>query len=147
VSDPDSLTAFFLSLDERPGDHVTLLALADWYEEQGQSNNANCLRWTVRNAVYPFRYRRDGGLTVSTESWHDGWYWWAYNDTHYGKDWGHPLHCRLPLHVWNRLRHNFNYAPSVVKQYPTLRDAYEAMFEAWPLVGPLAANSTRGSRT
>ena len=50
---PDPLAAFYLALEESPGDPVTLQALADWYEEQGQTDDAACLRWTVRQPALP----------------------------------------------------------------------------------------------
>ena len=139
MPETDALAGFFLSLDERPGDWVILQALADWYEEQGLPENARCLRWTADRALHPFRYRRDGGLTVSGASWHDGWFWWALDDRDSGAEWGHPLHCRLPRGVWKHLRRTFDHAESVFKEYPTQRAAYDALLEAWPLVGPLGA--------
>jgi uncharacterized protein (TIGR02996 family) len=146
MSEPDPPAALYLTLDENPGDHVTLLALADWYEEQGQAGCAACLRWTVRNALYPFHYSRDL-LKKNGSDWHEGWYWWALDDPYAGADWGHPLHCRLPLKVWHRLQHGFTWTPLVFKEYPTLRAAYEALLEAWPRVGPLGADVVRGART
>ncbi len=135
MAEPDPLTAFYLSLDESPGDAVTVLALADWYEEQGQPDSARCLRWAVRGMLYPFRYRR-GALARNGKDWHDGWFWWALDDPYEGQAWGHPLHCRLPLRVWNRLRHGFKYEPRVFKEYPSQRAAYEALLEAWSLADP-----------
>jgi uncharacterized protein (TIGR02996 family) len=146
MSEPDPLTAFFLMLDEHPGDSVTLLALADWYEEQGRPEGAACVRWVVRNVRYPFRYRRDGGLSVSGVEWHDGWYWWALDDPYAGQTWGHPLHCRLPHRLWNRLKHSFKYEPAVFKEYASQRQAYEALLEAWPSVGPLIDVAPREAR-
>jgi uncharacterized protein (TIGR02996 family) len=141
MPDPNPLAALFLSLDATPGDHVTLLALADWFEEQGQPEKAACLRWTIRNNLRPFRYTRDGSVTKKSNDWNDGWYWWARADPYIGQGWGHPLHCRLPYQVWEKLHHTFTYDPLVVKQYPTQRDAYEALLDAWPRVGPLGADA------
>lgn len=130
---------FYLTLAETPGDPATLYALADWYEELGDLDRAACLRWTVQRGLHPFLYRSDGGLLVTSQSWHDGWYWWANSDQ-YGRDWGHPVSCRLPQPLWRMLRHSFSYKnPAVFKEYSTLRDAYEALFEAWILLGPARA--------
>jgi uncharacterized protein (TIGR02996 family) len=140
MPEPDPLAAFFLSLDEQPGDRVTLLALADWYDEQDHSDRAACLRWAVGNAVCPFRFTRGGGLTITAPAdWHEGWYWWALDDPYAGRGWGHPLHCRLPLKVWRQLEHTFHCEPSVFKEYPSGGAAWEALLEAWPRVGPLTS--------
>jgi hypothetical protein len=133
MSDPDPQDAFFLSLEEIPGDRVTLLALADWYEEQDQHDCADCLRWTVRHGHYPFRAVR-AGLKKFGHEWHEGWYWWAIDDPYSGESWGHPRHCQLPPEVWRQLQHTIPYVPAVMKEYPTQRAAYEALFEAWPRV-------------
>jgi hypothetical protein len=135
MSDTDALQAFYLVLDENPGDQVTLLALAGWYEEHDQPIAADCLRWAARHSAWPFRYRANGGLIVSSAVWHDGWFWWAIDDPFRGRDWGHEPNCRLPAPVWNELRHTFNYDPAVFKEYPTRRAAFEALIEVWPMVG------------
>src|SRR5262249_31745497 len=127
----DSLHAFYLSLEESPHDPVTLQALADWYEEQGNPDAADCLRWAVQHTKSPFRYRRDSGLTVSSAGWHDGWLWWAVDDPYYGRDWGHPRSCMLPRELWSRLHHSFPYDPAVFKEYETAQGAYEALIDAW----------------
>jgi uncharacterized protein (TIGR02996 family) len=135
MSAPDPLSAFYLALEDVPDDRLTLLALADWYEEEGGPDAADCLRWTVRNAVWPFRYSVNSGLSVSSAVWHDGWFWWSVDEPFHGRDWGHDPHCLLPAAVWQKLRHTFNYDPAVFKEYPTRRSAYEALIEAWPRVG------------
>ncbi len=119
---------------------MTLLALADWYEEQDQHEWAVSLRWTVRHGRYPFRCRR-AGLKKFGHEWREGWYWWAIDDPIYGRDWGHPQHCRLPREVWQPLQHTLPDPPAVFKDYPTQQAAYEALFEAWPRVGLLEADA------
>ena len=57
MSQIDTLAGFYLALRESPGDPVTLLALADWFEEQGQADNAACVRWSLRRERRPFEYR------------------------------------------------------------------------------------------
>ena len=66
-------------------------------------------------------------------SWKDGWYWWVIEEM----NWAEDKACRLPPKLWNRLVHSFPYEPSVFKEYPTLRSAYEALFEAWPAFAPI----------
>jgi uncharacterized protein (TIGR02996 family) len=131
----DPLSAFYDALDQTPEeDRVTLLALADWYEEQGEPEAAECLRWTVRQGLSPFCYQRDGGgVTVSSDAWHDGWFWWSVDEPSQTSDWGHDPACRLPRALWQKLRHTFNYDPAVFKEYRTRRAAYEALLEAWPM--------------
>jgi hypothetical protein len=127
------LDAFYLALTEQPGDKVTILALADSYEERGIVETAECLRWLLEKGRVPFRYcKKDAGLTVEGRGWHDGWFWWAVAERHLGQDWGYPPGCRLPPRLWDRLPHQFAYSPSVFKEYPTCRAAYEAVFAAWP---------------
>jgi uncharacterized protein (TIGR02996 family) len=147
MSGSDPLQAFYLVMDENPGDRVTLLALADWYEEHDQPDAADCLRWAARHGHRPFRYGVNGGLTVSSAVWHDGWFWWSIDDPYHGRDWGHDDSCRLPPPVWNKLRHTFNYDPAVFKEYPTRRDAFEALIEIWPLIEAIELERTNREAT
>jgi uncharacterized protein (TIGR02996 family) len=124
--------ALYLALDEAPGDTFTTMALADWYEEHGNLDAAECLRWSIARKRWPFRYTKSGGLSVSSDAWHSGWLWWALDDRNYGRNWGHPPECRLPVALWTRLPHDFTYTPAVFKEYKTRREAYEALFAAWP---------------
>lgn len=135
MSGPDPLEAFYLALEESPGDRATLLALADWHDEQGDTNAATCLRWVVSRGRCPFRYRM-GAIRANSPYFHDGWYWWTVEDRH-GSDWGHTSECRLPRKLWQHLRHSFDFDPLVCKQYATVRDAYEVLLEAWPRAQPL----------
>ena len=126
--------AFYLSLDESPGDATTLCALADWYEERGELGNAGCVRWTIRRGLHPIRFVRDKSQATAVRgvSWSDGWYWWVIDEP----NWAAEKACRLPPELWNRLAHSFRYEPGVFKEYPTRRAAYEAILEAWPLFAP-----------
>ena len=56
----DSPDAFYLALEESPGDPVTLQALADWYEEQGHADAAAlpALDGAARAAAVPLPPRR-----------------------------------------------------------------------------------------
>lgn len=138
----DALAAFYLALDEHPGDRTTLLVLADWYEEYGRSHAAACLRWTVEHDRHPFRYTR-GSINVLTDSFQEGWFWWALDDPSYGQDWGHPRTCRLPVEIWKPMRHTFAHVPALVKEYPSTQDAYLALIEAWPLARPAIRRERR----
>ena len=128
---PDALRAFYLALAETPGDPVTLLALSDWYDEQGDSSAAECVRWSARKKRWPFQYHR-GTLAVHSDTFHDGWLWWANDDPLFGADWGHSLECRLQPRLWKLLRRPHDITPLVVKEYETVQLAYEALIAAWP---------------
>jgi uncharacterized protein (TIGR02996 family) len=126
----DPLDAFYLALDEAPGDTVTTLALADWYEEHGQETAATCVRWALQQRRWPFRYLRGAvQVEVPSEDWHNGWYWWVLETPFSWR--GFPPECCLPQAVWDRLPHSFDYTPAVLKQYPSRRAAYQALFVAW----------------
>lgn len=74
------------ALDSDPGDALTRLALADWYEEQGRMDEATEQRWLVSVVKYPTG-RPSGGA----RSWHpdEPWDWWQI-----GAD--APPHATLP---------------------------------------------------
>lgn len=124
--------ALFFALEEDPTDRVAMHALADWFFDHGDQQAGSCLRWAGQFARSPFRYSREGGLAVSGSSWHEGWYWWALEDPNLGRFWGHSLECRIPRKIWRQLRHSFPYTPAVFKEYPNVREAFEALIEAWP---------------
>ena len=126
--------AFYRALDDAPDDATTLCALADWYEEQGDVSIAACVRWTIRLRLRPIRFSRvnDYGALRVGPTWNEGWYWWVVDEP----NWVEERACRLPPALWNRLDHSFPYVPSIFKEYPTRREAYEALFEAWPVFAP-----------
>jgi uncharacterized protein (TIGR02996 family) len=142
---PDPLDAFYLVLAELPGDIATLLALSDWYDEQGDAGAAECIRWCARRKRWPFRYPA-GSLTVASSEFRDGWFWWTCGEGARGDDWGFPAECRLPPRLWRQLRHSHPYTPAVYKQYETMRQAYEALIAAWPLVQPIEPGPRRRER-
>jgi uncharacterized protein (TIGR02996 family) len=136
MSQIDTLAGFYLALKENPGDPVTLLALADWYEENGLPEHASCLRWTAQRHRFPFEYRKeDPGMVNHSKAWTDGWYWWAIDDP-VGRGWGHPPTCHLPRPLWKRLENHFPFDVGVFKHFPSLQAAYEALFDVWPLFTP-----------
>src|SRR5262245_9864058 len=136
MSQIDTLAGFYHALKETPGDPVTLLALADWFEDNGQPDSASCVRWTLRRKRFPFEFHRnEGGLLNDSPTWHDGWFWWTTSEI-YGSDWGHPVTCRLPTDLWKRLKNHLPHDVSVMKHFPSLQAAYEALFDAWPLFPP-----------
>ena len=126
--------AFFRALDDAPDDATTLCALADWYEEQGDESIAACVRWTIRQGLRPYRFSRaDYRETLNVgSSMSDGWYWWVVDEPNGFEE----RSGRLPPALWNRLEHSFPYMPSNLKEYPSRRSAYEALFEAWPVFAP-----------
>jgi hypothetical protein len=131
MPDYDALDAFYRALEECPGDAATLAALADWYEEYDQGPSAACLRWTAEQQRWPFQYWRNGPVIYSIRSWQEGWYWWADEEQSFSRSSGIPGHCRLPPPLWQHLGHRLGFPPSLFKDYPTLREAYEALFAAW----------------
>jgi uncharacterized protein (TIGR02996 family) len=137
MPETDPVSPFYLAIEDDPDDRVSLLALADWFEEHDELVAADCLRWTVKYGRRPYCYPADGGLTVSSPDWHVGWFWWAVDDAAHTRDWGYPSHCRLPRTVWARLRHGFRHAPSVFKEYPSVRAAYEALIDVWEFAAPI----------
>lgn len=143
MTGPDALTAFYLTLEESPGDRVTLLALADWYDECGDDAAAACLRWAVEQGRAPYLFLRDAWTSRTGPAWHDGWFWWALDHERYGMDWGHSRECRLPERLWKLLRHTFDYQPSVFKEYDTARSAYEALLDAWKRGQPVTPAARR----
>src|SRR5262249_43937310 len=85
----DDQDVLYLALEEKPGDKVTMLALADWLEEHGHESDATCIRWAAERGRVPYSYQPDT-LKVTYEEWGTGWFWWAVDDPGYGSDWGHP---------------------------------------------------------
>jgi uncharacterized protein (TIGR02996 family) len=129
MTDLLELTALYAALSASPDDRITFLALADWYEDHDQPDEAECLRWLVKTARRPYQYFEANPLRYHHESWAEGWYWWTTERA--AEVWGYPENCQLPFAVWDRLDHTFAYNPITFKEYATVRDAYEAVLEAW----------------
>lgn len=141
----DPLGIFYHTLEETPGDKVTMLALADWYEENGHEPDAACIRWAAERQAIPYKYKHNT-LKVSFEEWGNGWFWWAVDDPGYGSDWGHSTNCRLPRDIWSKLRHTFSYSPAVFKEYETQREAYEVLIELWRKAPPRKTTRKRNAK-
>jgi hypothetical protein len=129
ASEPRELEGLFAALERAPGDRVTLLALADWYEERENARAAECLRWVAANGRAAYRHRHTDKLDHHHDTWKDGWYWWATDREKRG--WGYPDSAVIPHRLWDKLGHTFNYDPLVFKEYPTVRGALEALIAAW----------------
>jgi hypothetical protein len=141
-SEPRELKALFAALESSPGDPVTLLALADWYEEREDARGAESLRWLAAKGKAPYRHRHSDSLLHHHDTWKDGWYWWATAREKRG--WGYPDSAVIPHPLWDKLEHTFNYDPLVFKEYPTVRRAVEVLIAAWApaLVAPRRKKSS-----
>ena len=129
MTETRDLTALFDALEDVPDDRVTLLALADWFEDQDRSMAAGCLRWLAASGKLPYRYFAASPLRYHHESWAEGWFWWTTESEM--EKWGYPQTCELPFNLWDRLRHTFDYKPTTFKEYPRIREACEALVDAW----------------
>lgn len=129
VAESAERTAFFAALEANPADTVTLLAFADWCDEQDQSGHAACLRWLAEEGKVPYRYYHTNELRFHHETWHDGWWWWATDNEE--RPWGYPEASILPNKLWRKMSHTFSYDPCVFKEYPTVRGAFEAILLCW----------------
>jgi uncharacterized protein (TIGR02996 family) len=129
MAEPKELTAFFEALEDDPGDAVTLLALADWLDEGGESAKAECLRWLAKEGKAPYRYHRANELLYHHETWQEGWWWWTTDREK--SPWGYPESSSLPHRLWKKMKHSFSYDPCVFKEYHTVRGALQAVLEVW----------------
>lgn len=122
MRDDDCRDALFDALEADAGDAVSLAALADWSEEQGDDAAAACLRWLAGQGRRPFYFPRPGDR---------GPFLWILRDDE-------PLvkdeAAQLPPALWRELKGNDE--PGEVasyKSYRTARLAYLAAVGAWPL--------------
>jgi hypothetical protein len=129
----DPFTALYHALEETPGDALTLMALADCYLEEDRPEASTCIRWSQARGRYPFQYT-NGSLSVASDSMTHGYWWWVLDERGaVAGNWGLPHPCRLTRAMWKQLPHQYEYTPGVFKEYPTLREAYEALVYAWAL--------------
>lgn len=119
-----TLRGLFATLEESPADPVCLSALADWSEERGDSEAADCLRWAVRNGLRPGRVRG--------ESPYGNFFWERKEQTPILND---PL-AQLPEQLWLAVGDNEErHAVGSFKSYRTARAAYLALLTAWRRIG------------
>jgi uncharacterized protein (TIGR02996 family) len=128
-TDAASSEALWSALEADPTDRLVLLALADWFEEQGDVVAAECLRWGHARRKRPFQYFSTSKIRYHYEKWGEGWYWWARQPD--VKLWQIPATCGLTNRLWKELAHTFDYDPVTFKEYRTRRGAYEALIEGW----------------
>lgn len=125
---------------------MTLLALADWFEEREKTRESGCLRWVAAMEKMPYQHRHSDDLLHHHDTWNDGWFWWTTDREKGG--WGYAPSAILPHALWDRLTHQFNYDPLVFKEYPTVRAALEALLEAWsPALVATPRKSTSKKKT
>jgi hypothetical protein len=103
----DPLDALFWAIEDRPDDHLALLALADWFEETSRPVAARALRWAASKGLRP----------MHGEPWHC---WSRYS---------------LPPAVFEALRDAVPQKAGLeaVKAYPTCRVAWEALIDSFPV--------------
>lgn len=123
MSDGGALRGLFLALEDPDAPPLCLAALADWYEERGDTPAADCLRWAAE------RDRRPGLNTRPTF----GAYFWELD----GPD---PLfdapRARLPGPLWRALGENGEPHPvGTFKSYLSVQAAYLALIAGWKRVG------------
>jgi len=146
MAEPLELRGLYDALEASPGDPVSLRALADWYEEHDEARRASCYRWLAAEHKAPYKYHADSDLRHHHSEWHDGWYWWTTGEK-LKDDWGYSAGCALPDRVWKKLRHEFSYNPLVFKEYPTVREALNAVVRVWNerLLLPLKRKASRSA--
>jgi uncharacterized protein (TIGR02996 family) len=109
------LDALYAALDQDPTDALARVALADWYEEQGDTLAAQACRWILEKGKRPYDYG-DGR----------GWRWWC---RHLGgrmdyDDLPEPLFRMIPQTPSNDL-------PDQKRVFPSRRAAEEALIAAF----------------
>src|SRR6516165_9564002 len=105
--------ALLAALNVERGDAVSQNALADWFEEKGDSAAAACLRWVARNRRRPGHYPRASQY---------GHYFWELQERE-------PIindpQAQLPAPLWRQLQNNDEKEPvASFKSYQSPRAAY-----------------------
>jgi uncharacterized protein (TIGR02996 family) len=108
------LEAFFEDLAEKPEDWQVRGVFADWCEDNGKPELAECLRWMIRRQKRPYH----GSGTSFT--------WFNADTIRAGM--GDP-ESDLPGRVYDRLSGGTQVANH--RSYATLREAEEALYAAW----------------
>lgn len=127
MSDPASRDALLAALEHSPEDTVTVNALADWYEEQGDDAAAACLRWAARHGRRP-------GYNPGQRNF--GKFFWEREEATPIID---DPPAQLPESLWLALAGNDEKYPVYsFKSYRTIRVALADLIAAWKLL-PSAA--------
>jgi hypothetical protein len=124
MRDETAREALLAALDADRGDAISINALGDWFEENGDQPAAACLRWVTRNARKPAHYPR--------QSDYGPFLWVRQGDQPIIDD--RP--AQLPEKLWLALKDNDEPHPvASFKSYQTARAAYLALVEAWRSLG------------
>ena len=111
MTTPDAL---YESLVHAQNDWQARSVLADWYEEAGQQDAADAIRWLVRHRKRPFR-----GSNGTYHWFNEGR---KTNDTDPESDLPEPLYLALA---------GKEGVPQSFRDYDTLRAAHEDFHRAW----------------
>jgi uncharacterized protein (TIGR02996 family) len=126
ATDLDCLHA---ALDKNPADQGLRLVLSDWYEERGDADTAECLRWTAAKGRVPFFWGlSDGGPMFAP---HQPWAWGL---TLPGLADDHP--CSVIRVLFDAIRpppYGFEGHPN---WYATRRAAEAGLAAAWASLSP-----------
>ncbi len=100
-------------LYENTLDTIQRMVVADWYEENGQQEYADCHRWIARHKRHPFQK-----LITNNR------YWWFINDAEKAPN-------LLPNRLLTRLKkiQSINYLYS--ENYESIREEEEDLLYAW----------------
>jgi hypothetical protein len=118
----NDLDALHTALDADPTDAISRLALADWYEEQGDLVAAKAWRWLAQEGKRPFDWARYNESSVHFQGfdWHNG-----------RAQWDVPAYCTIARALWRRLPERGTENTESWRSYTTRREAEEALIEAF----------------
>jgi hypothetical protein len=127
MPDEAARDALFSALDTQRDDYLALAALADWFEENGETAAATCLHWVVRT-------RRRPGFNAAQMTY--GRFYWELEGPSPIID---DPPARLPGPLWGALDAHDEGRPTVsFKSYKSARLAYMALVIAWESAGGAA---------
>jgi hypothetical protein len=120
MTDDETRDALFSALESNRGDRVSLSALADWFEEQGEPDARECLRWVVAAGRRP-------GFNEHQQT---------YGKCFWERESPHPIlndpPAQLPEPLWLALLENDEpHAVASFKSYKTARAAWLALLAGW----------------
>ena len=111
---------FHLALDQDPSNQTLRLLLADAYQERGDEETADCLRWMAQESIYPHHGYAVGG---------DGRRSWDFSHVKCYSWMECCSHCCLPKDLFDLLDGYLE--NDSFKENRTRRRAEEALFRAW----------------